>query len=179
MKELLLPVILAALSMGSIVNAKTPTVLNFSKNPLLPGKPIALSKFAGKPVLVVNVASQCGYTGQYKGLEALHKRYKDRGLVVLGVPANDFGAQEPGSNQDIAQFCELNYGVTFQMLEKINTPISTDPFFAALIKTSGEAPKWNFHKYLIDRNGAVQSFSSSVEPESTMLVRAIESALRN
>jgi glutathione peroxidase len=164
---------------SQIVDAKTPVVLNYSKNPLLPGKAIALTSYAGKPILVVNVASNCGFTGQYKELEALHKQYKDRGLVVLGIPANDFGAQEPGSNQDIAQFCELNYGVTFQMLEKISEPITKDPFFAALIKASGEAPKWNFHKYLIDRQGGVQSYSSNVAPLSATLTRAIDSALRN
>jgi glutathione peroxidase len=140
---------------------------------------IAFSQFAGKPVLVVNVASNCGFTGQYKELEALHKQYKDRGLVVLGIPANDFGSQEPGSNKQIAEFCELNYGVTFQMIEKIGTPIAQDPFFAGLIKASGQTPQWNFHKYLIDRTGAVQSFSSNVAPMSATLTRAIESALRN
>jgi glutathione peroxidase len=160
-------------------SAKAPEVLKFTKNPLLPGKPIALSAYAGKPVLVVNVASECGFTGQYKDLEALHREYKDRGLVVLGIPANDFGGQESGSNAQIAQFCEMNYGVTFQMLEKISTPIAKDPFYAALIKASGETPQWNFHKYLIDRRGNVQSFSSNVAPKSAILLRALDSALRN
>lgn len=161
------------------VDAKTPAVLNFTKNPLLPGKPIALSQYAGKVVLIVNVASRCGFTGQYKDLEALHKQYRDRGLVVLGIPANDFGGQEPGTNQQIAEFCESNYGVTFQMLEKLTTPIEKDPLYAALIKATGERPMWNFHKYLVDRSGAVQSFSSNVAPMSATMTRAIESALRN
>ncbi len=174
-KWLLLLVLMGTYS----VDAKSPAVLNHTFNPLLPGKAIPLSAYAGKAVLVVNVASECGFTGQYKGLEAIHKQYKDRGLVVLGIPANDFGAQEPGGAHEIAQFCELNYGVTFQMLEKINTPIAKHPFFAALAKSSGEAVKWNFHKYLIDKRGGVQSFGSTVEPTSAILGRSIESALRN
>ncbi len=164
---------------ATMSTAATPPVLNFTLNPLLPGKPVALNAFAGKPVLVVNVASQCGYTGQYKDLEALHAKYKDQGLVVIGVPANDFGAQEPGSNAEIAQFCQKNYGVSFQMVEKLDAPLPKQPLHAALIKASGEAPKWNFHKYLIDRNGGVQSFGSAVEPMSATLTRAVESALRN
>ncbi len=154
-------------------------VLNVTLNPLLPGKAVALSQFAGKPVLIVNVASECGFTGQYKDLEALSKKYKSQGLVVLGVPANDFGAQEPGDNKAIAQFCELNYGVTFQMFEKTATPIAQHPLYEKLISASGEAPKWNFHKYLVDRSGNVQSFKSAVEPLSATLTRAVESALRN
>ncbi len=152
---------------------------DISLNPLLPGKPMALAQFAGKPVLVVNVASNCGYTGQYKDLEALSKKYKAQGLVVLGVPANDFGAQEPGSNNEIAQFCELNYGVTFQMFEKSATTLAKHPLYSKLITASKEAPKWNFHKYLIGKDGSVQSFGSAVEPLSATLTRAIDSALRN
>jgi glutathione peroxidase len=146
-----------------MATAKTPAVLKFTMNPLMSGKAIALSSYAGKVLLVVNVASECGFTGQYKDLEALHQKYQDQGLVVLGIPANDFGAQEPGSNAEIAQFCERNYGVTFQMLEKIETPIAKHPFYAALISASGETPQWN----------------SNVAPLSATLTRAVDSALRH
>jgi glutathione peroxidase len=158
--------------------AATPSILNYTLNPLLPGKPIALSQYAGKAVLVVNVASQCGYTPQYDGLEKLHKRYESKGLVVLGIPANDFGAQESGSNKEIAEFCQKNYGVSFPMFEKLDEPLPKQPFHAALIKATGQAPKWNFHKYLIDKNGAVKSFASDVEPLSPTLVNAVEAALK-
>jgi glutathione peroxidase len=165
---------------GATMSQAAPApVLNVTLNPLLPGKAIALSQYANKVVLVVNVASECGFTGQYKDLEALSKKYKSQGLVVLGVPANDFGAQEPGDNKAIAQFCELNYGVTFQMFEKSATPIAKHVLYEKLIAASGEAPKWNFHKYLIDKSGKVQSFKSAVEPMSATLTRAVESALRN
>ncbi len=157
--------------------AQTPDVLNVTLNPLLPGKPVALSQYAGKVVLVVNVASKCGYTPQYEGLEALYKRYQGKGLVVLGIPANDFGGQERGSNQEIAEFCKANYGVSFPMFEKLETPIGKHPLFAGLIARTGKAPKWNFHKYLIDRNGGVTAFASDVEPQSRKLVGAVEAAL--
>jgi glutathione peroxidase len=155
----------------------TPAILNFTLNPLLPDKPVALSQYAGKVVLVVNVASKCGYTPQYDGLEKLHKRFQSKGLVVIGIPANDFGAQERGSNKEIAEFCQKNYGVSFPMFEKLDAPLTKQPFHAALIKATGQAPKWNFHKYLIDKNGGVKSFSSDVEPLSPTLTSAIETAL--
>lgn len=158
---------------------EVPSVLNFTLNPLLPSKPVALSQYAGKVVLVVNVASQCGFTPQYDGLEKLHKKYAGSGLVVLGIPANDFGGQEKGSNKDIAEFCKANYGVSFPMFEKLDVPLTKQPFHAALIKSTGQSPKWNFHKYLIDRKGAVKSFSSDVEPMSETLMKAIEAALKS
>ncbi|TAG46542.1 MAG: glutathione peroxidase [Betaproteobacteria bacterium] len=160
-------------------HATTPAILNHTLNPLLPGKPIALSQYAGKAVLVVNVASRCGFTPQYAGLETLYKRYESKGLVILGIPANDFGAQELASNKDIAEFCQKNYGVSFPMFEKLDAPLPRQPFHAALIKATGQAPQWNFHKYLIDRGGKVTSFSSNVEPLSPTLVSAIESALNS
>ncbi len=158
-------------------NATTPAILNHTLNPLLPGKPIALSQYAGKAVLVVNVASRCGFTPQYAGLETLYKRYESKGLVVLGIPANDFGAQELASNKDIAEFCQKNYGVSFPMFEKLDAPLPKQPLHAALIKATGQAPQWNFHKYLIDRAGNVKSFSSNVEPLSPALISAVEAAL--
>ncbi len=157
--------------------AQPPAVLSHTLNPLLPGKPIALSQYAGKVVLVVNVASECGFTPQYEGLEALYKRYQSKGFVILGIPANDFGGQEKGSNKQIAEFCKANFGVTFPMFEKIDVPISKHPLFASLIGATRQAPKWNFHKYLIDRKGAVIAYPSTVEPLSPTLVKAVEAAL--
>jgi glutathione peroxidase len=158
-------------------SATTPQVLNHTMNPLLPGKAVNLSQYAGKVVLIVNVASECGFTPQYDGLEALYKRYQSRGLVVLGIPANDFGGQEKGSNKQIADFCKANFGVTFPMFEKIEVPITQHPLFASLIKATNQPPKWNFHKYLVDRAGTVRAFPSTVEPLSASLTKAVELAL--
>ena len=145
----------------------------------LTDQPTPLCQFEGKVVLVVNTASQCGYTPQYEGLEALYRRYRDRGLVVLGFPANDFGAQEPGSNGEIAKFCEVNYGVTFPMFAKSGVSAgNANPLYASLAKKTGERPSWNFHKYLIDRSGeTVLSFGSAVEPGDRKLVGEIERML--
>lgn len=141
--------------------------------------PQPLCQYRGRVLLVVNTASFCGFTKQYEGLEALHAKYKDRGLVVLGFPSNDFGQQEPGSSKEIADFCRLTYGVKFPMFGKVSiAPPKTHPFYEALAKATGERPQWNFHKYLIDRSGnKVQSFGTSVKPESKELVSAIERLL--
>ena len=169
---------ITGLCLGAVAHgAGNETLLAHTMNPLLPGKPVALSQYAGKVVLVVNVASKCGYTPQYEGLEVLYKRYQGKGLVVLGIPANDFGAQERGSNKEIAEFCKANYGVSFPMFEKLEVPINKHPLFASLIARTGKTPQWNFHKYLIDRRGAVTAFSSDVEPQSPTLVKAVEAAL--
>jgi glutathione peroxidase len=136
----------------------------------------SLCTYAGKVVLVVNTASECGYTPQYEGLEALHRKYGKRGLVVLGFPMNDFGGQEPGSNKDISTFCVNQYAIDFPMFGK--SALKSNPLYADLIKASGEAPSWNFHKYLVDRSGArVQSFGTRVEPDDPKLVSAIERLL--
>jgi glutathione peroxidase len=164
-------------SLASHAQTNAPAILNHTLNPLLPGKPVALSQYAGKVVLIVNVASECGFTPQYEGLEALYKRYQSKGLVVLGIPANDFGGQEKGSNKEIAEFCKANFGVTFPMFEKIEVPIARHPLFASLIKVTNQPPKWNFHKYLIDRGGNVTAFSSDVTPLSPTLTKAVETAL--
>lgn len=136
-------------------------------------------EYAGKVVLVVNTASKCAYTPQYEGLEALHEKYRDRGLVVLGFPSNDFGAQEPGSNARIAEFCRTEFGIEFPMFEK--SPVSgrdANPLFADLARRTGQPPAWNFHKYLIDRRGmTVLSFESGVAPQSRALVDRIEQLL--
>jgi glutathione peroxidase len=139
-------------------------------------KPQSLCDYAGKVVLVVNTASQCGYTPQYEGLEALYRKYRDRGLVVLGFPSNDFGGQEPGSNKDVAAFCVNQYAIDFPMFAK--TELKKNPFYADLLRASGSAPRWNFHKYLIDRSGQqVLAFDTRVAPEDPRLVGAIEKLL--
>ena len=136
----------------------------------------SLCEYAGKVVLVVNTASQCGYTPQYDGLEALYRKYKGKGLVVLGFPMNDFGGQEPGSNKEISTFCVNEYAIDFPMFAK--TALRTNPLYGDLVKQAGAAPRWNFHKYLVDRQGTrVQSFPSAVEPNDPKLITAIERLL--
>jgi len=145
----------------------------------LQGRPADLAKYTGKVALVVNVASKCGFTPQYAGLEKLYEELKDRDFVVLGFPSNDFGGQEPGSPEEIATFCKKNYGVTFPMFSKVVTKAGADqsPIYAFL-GASGSLPSWNFGKYLVDRDGKViQFFASDVTPESKELRAAIEKAL--
>ncbi|HEV2040049.1 MAG TPA: glutathione peroxidase [Casimicrobiaceae bacterium] len=156
-----------------------PEVLNYSFNRLQTGKPESLCQYRGKVVLIVNTASYCGYTHQYEGLEALYRKYKSRGLVVVGFPSNDFGGQEPGSNNEIAEFCRLTYGVEFPMFEKSSvTSIKTNPLYAELLARTGQSPKWNFHKYLVDRDGKqVTSFGTRVEPDNGDLIGAVERML--
>ena len=138
-----------------------------------------LCQYAGKVVLVVNTASQCGYTPQYKGLQALHERYKSKGLVILGFPSNDFGRQEPGSNAQIAEFCDRTYGIKFEMFGKTSVAPGASPLFDALAKASGQRPKWNFAKYLVGRDGRTVAFyPSDVEPESPELTARLETLLR-
>lgn len=137
----------------------------------LQGKPVNICDYAGRPVLVVNTASKCGYTPQFEKLEALHKRYQGRGLVVLGFPSNDFN-QELTTNREIAQFCKLTYFVEFPMVEQgsVSGP-RANTFFKQLAAAAGAAPQWNFHKYLIAPDGrTVHSFDSQVEPDSRELI---------
>jgi glutathione peroxidase len=161
---------------SSSAMAACPALLDRSMHDILE-KPQSLCDYAGKVLLVVNTASQCGYTPQYEGLEALYRKYKSRGLVVLGFPSNDFGGQEPGSNKDIAAFCVNQYAIDFPMFAK--TELGRNPLFTDLVKASGQAPRWNFHKYLVDRSGAkVQSFDTRVAPDDPKLVSAIERLLQ-
>ena len=145
------------------------------------GEPLKMSGFAGKPVLVVNTASRCGMTPQYAGLQSLWNGYGDRGLVVLGVPSNDFGGQEPGSEAEIKTFCTTNYRVDFPMTAK-NAVLGEDahPLYKWVLNEAGEAaaPKWNFHKYLIDGEGNLAgTFGSKVAPDDADLIAAIEAVL--
>jgi glutathione peroxidase len=154
---------------------------DFSFHTLVGHKPLPLSSFQGKVVLVVNTASKCGFTPQYAALEKLYEQYKDRGLVILGVPSNDFGGQEPGTDQEIADFCQINYGVTFPMTAKeIVSGKNAHPFYlwAKQQLGFGTAPKWNFHKYLINRKGElVNYFYSTTSPDSKRFVKALDAAL--
>jgi len=139
-------------------------------------RPRSLCEFAGSVVLIVNTASQCGYTPQYQGLEDLYRKYRSRGLVILGFPSNDFGGQEPGSNKEIASFCVNQYAVDFPMFAK--TDLKKNPLYTDLAKATGAVPRWNFHKYLIDRGGRqVLSFETKVEPTDPRLVSSIEKFL--
>ncbi len=146
------------------------------------GKPLDLKHFAGKAVLVVNVASYCGFTPQYTDLQELHETYGPKGLVVLGVPSNDFGAQEPRSEGEIAKFCESMYAVTFPLTakQKIIGP-DAHALYGWIAAQAGEgaAPKWNFHKYLIGKDGSLLgAWPSQVRPRSNEIVEAVEAALR-
>jgi glutathione peroxidase len=190
--RVLMGTVVALLLVGPALHAKgkvepkkkVPAVLNF-KMKGLNGKEVDLSRYQGKVVLIVNVASKCGYTKQYKGLQALYKKYAKEGLVVLGVPANDFGKQEPGTDKEIAAFCKENYGVTFPMLSKVVvlgdgicplykhlTSKDTNPKFGGKIG-------WNFTKFLIARDGTiVKRFDSAVDPESAKVKKAIAAELK-
>jgi len=155
-----------------------PAILQHTFARLQDEKPQSLCQYAGKVVLVVNTASFCGFTPQYKGLEALDSKYRSRGLVVLGFPSNDF-AQEAGSNKEIADFCESTFGVKFPMFAKssVRGP-DASPLFKQLAQLSGTTPKWNFYKYLIGRDGqVVDAYSSMTAPDDRAFVREIEKQL--
>ena len=146
------------------------------------GKPASLGDHKGKVVLLVNVASQCGLTPQYKGLQALQEKYKAKGFTVVGVPCNDFGAQEPGTSEEIVQFCSTKYNVNFPLMEKIHVKgPEQHPLYARLTGKDAEFPgeiKWNFGKFLIGKDGKVlKRFEPRTEPESDEVVKAIETAL--
>ena len=168
-----------AAGVPSTTHTACPALLQHSFNLLQTGAPQSLCRYHGNVVLVVNTASQCGYTNQYEGLEALYRKYRDRGLVVVGFPSNDFGGQEPGSNKEIAEFCRTSYGIEFPLYEKSSvTKLSGNPFYVELAKATGKSPQWNFHKYLIDRDGKpVASFGSPVAPDSLAITTMIEQLL--
>jgi glutathione peroxidase len=157
----------------------SPALLDHNFPGLLDGKPVSLCQYAGKVVLVVNTASYCGFTSQYDGLEKLYERLKGKGLVVLGFPSNDFGEQEPGSEKEIADFCRLTYGVQFPMLGKTTVRGSdANPFYMKLAELTGSKPKWNFHKYLINRDGTqVVAYTSFTKPDDRDLLKKIDEFL--
>jgi glutathione peroxidase len=154
---------------------------DFSFETLTGGQPLPLAQFKGKALLVVNTASQCGFTPQYKELEEVARRYAGRGLVVLGVPCNDFGGQEPGTPEQITQFCTENYQVSFPLTRKVKvTGDGAHPFYAWARTKVGflGAPKWNFHKYLIAPDGSLADwFSTPTKPTGDKIIRAIEKTL--
>ena len=160
--------------------AACPALLQHQFPRLQDDAPQNLCQYAGKVVLVVNTASYCGYTRQYEGLEALYARYRTRGLVILGFPSNNFGQQEPGNAKQIAALCFNTYGVEFPMFSKTEVVgPQRNALYTQLLQATQAAPQWNFHKYLIGRDGrTVTSFPSAVEPQSRPLVSAIEAALR-
>src|SRR5210317_2039474 len=154
--------------------------LNHDFRPLASDEVVNLGDaYGGKVVLVVNTASKCGNTPQYDGLEKLYEQYQDDGLVVLGFPSNDFFGQEPGTEEEIQEFCRLTYGVRFPMFEKVTVKEgSAHPFFAELASASGTYPTWNFHKYLIGRDGRlIAEFSPRTQPYDDKLVASIRGAL--
>lgn len=183
--RLVLPPVAGLLCLGATATAQDaaapagcPAILQHTFERLQDEKPQPLCQYAGKVVLVVNTASFCGFTPQYRGLEALDRRYRDKGLVVLGFPSNDF-SQETGSNQEIADFCESTFGVKFPMFVKSSVRgADANPLFKELAQASGTAPRWNFHKYLIGRDGkVVASYSSRTSPEDRGFVRDVEKQL--
>lgn len=158
--------------------APCPAILKHNASNLM-DQPVPLCQFGGKVLLVVNTASQCGYTPQYEGLERLYRRYREKGFSVLAFPANDFGGQEPGTNPEIAQFCEVNYNISFPVFAKsFVIGARANPFFRELASRTGKPPRWNFHKYLLDRSGQpVGVFESAVEPEDQRITSQIEKLL--
>jgi glutathione peroxidase len=168
---------------GGGISAAVKSIYDFTMKSI-DGKPVSLSEYHGKVLMLVNVASKCGFTPQYAGLEALYEKYKGQGLVIVGIPANNFGGQEPGTNEEIKKFCSNKYNVSFPMMAKVSvlgpdkTPLyvfltdkSTDPKLAGDIK-------WNFTKFLFDRNGnPVARFEPDVTPESSQMMTAVEAAL--
>lgn len=156
---------------------------DYSFTTLVGHQPLPLAAYKGKVLLIVNTASKCGFTPQYAALEKLYQQYKERGLVIIGVPSNDFGGQEPGTEQEVAQFCQINYGVTFPLTAKeIVSGSNAHPFYLWARKKLGfgTAPKWNFHKYLVNRKGElVDYFYSTTSPDAARFIKAIEAALKD
>ena len=176
-----------AILIGAILTMTTsliagPSLYTFTLNSI-EGKPAPLADYKGKVILIVNVASRCGYTPQYSGLEATYEKYKDKGFVILGFPANNFGAQEPGTNDEIKTFCTRKYNVTFPMYAKISVKgADKAPLYSYLTEQTGPGIagdiKWNFTKFLVDRNGkVVQRFEPEVTPDSKEVTGAIEKQL--
>lgn len=181
MKTALLALGLAAISGGTAADpAPCAPLLDVTLRRLAGDESVHLCEaYQGKVLLVVNTASKCGFTPQYEGLEALYRKYKDRGLVVLGFPSNDFMKQEPGSEEEIQKFCRLTYSVEFPMFEKVSvTKGSATPLFEHLAAAGAPYPKWNFYKYLIDRNGKlVDYYVSLTSPTGGKIEDAIEKLL--
>src|ERR1035438_3230895 len=181
MRKLSLVMLLCVACFGLVAESKS--IYDFTMKSI-DGQQVSLKTYHGKVVLLVNVASKCGFTPQYTGLEALYEKYKDRGLVIVGIPANNFGSQEPGTNEEIKTFCSNKYNVTFPMMAKVSV-LGDDktPLYSFLTDKSANPQiagdiKWNFTKFLFDRTGKpVARFEPSIKPESPEVAAAIESAL--
>ena len=183
--KLLIPVLFAGCSLvvqaqptdkNPTASGNCPAALDFKFPRLQDEKIQDLCQYKGKVVMVVNTASYCGFTSQYEGLESIYSKYASKGLVVIGFPSNDFGQQEPGSNKEIADFCKNTYDVKFPMMAKsVVSGSNANPMFKLLIDKTKTTPKWNFYKYLIDREGnVVNSYSSMVKPDSKTITSEIE-----
>lgn len=178
-----LALILMLCMVGGSMAAQAKSVYNFTMKSI-DGQPVSLKSYQGKVLLLVNVASKCGFTPQYTGLEALYEKYKDRGLVIVGIPANNFASQEPGTNEEIKKFCSTKYNVTFPMMSKVSvlgedkTPLYVFLTDKTANPTIGGDIKWNFTKFLFDRKGRpVARFEPAVTPDSPEVTAAIEAAL--
>ncbi len=176
----ILRILIASAFMMASPQALATTAYDFGFDSI-DGEPLPFSIYEGKSVLVVNVASYCGYTPQYEALQTLWEAYQDRGLVVLGVPSNDFGNQEPGSNEEIKEFCDINYGINFPMTDKYAVKgAKAHPFYQWARESFGETavPRWNFHKILVGPKGKVEAaFQSRVKPDSEELISAVRANL--
>ena len=177
----ILALLIAALLVQGVLGAANQSVHDIKLN-TIEGKPTTLGDYKGKVVLLVNVASKCGLTPQYKALQEIYDKYKDNGFTVIGVPCNDFGAQEPGSSKEIVEFCTSEYNVTFPLMEKLHVKGSEQhPLYARLTGKDAEFPgdiKWNFGKFLIGKDGKVlKRFEPQTKPDADEVVRAVEAAL--
>ena len=189
MPYLIRRIILSFSLIGSVIMALTAPATSQEKAmsaydfsfPAIDGTKIILDEFRGRPLLIVNTASQCGFTPQYDGLQALHETYGDKGLVVIGIPSNDFGKQETGTSEEIATFCDVNFNISFYLADKIIVKgDEAHPFYRWVISQVGfrGRPRWNFHKYVIGRDGQIADwFSSMTSPQSDKVIRAVESVL--
>lgn len=170
-----------SIDMPASAQSKEPSIMTATQFTSINGKPLDLTSLGAKAILVVNTASRCGFTSQYKGLQALYEARKDEGLVVVGVPSNDFGAQEPGTEEEVASFCEINYGVTFPLTKKYAVSgDSKHPFYHAAVAALGDPaqPKWNFHKVLVSGDGTpLKAYGSRVGPDDRELIADIEALL--
>ena len=180
MKTIILLLTLASFMITDSLNMET--IYEYQVN-TIEGENILLKEYENDVIMIVNTASRCGYTPQYEGLQKLYEAYRDKGFTILGFPANNFGGQEPGTNEEIAEFCQLNYGVSFPMFEKVSVRgDDIHPLFSEL--TTTENPdytgdiSWNFEKFLVDRNGnLVRRFKSNVTPESDEIIAAVEALI--
>ncbi|GIL37899.1 glutathione peroxidase [Roseiterribacter gracilis] len=177
MRIILTSLLASLVAIAIATGAKAESAFDFQFTSI-DGKPMPLSAYKGKTLLIVNTASQCGYTPQYADLEKTWAKYRDKGLIVIGVPSNDFGGQEPGSEADIKKFCEANYDIDFPLTTKnVVKGADAHPFYKWAGLKLGE-PKWNFHKYVIAPDGTLAgSFNSKVKPDAPELVQAIEGSL--